>query len=113
MGAGMHVPRWKASAFQEACHEQGPLKPFALVAASNWWRRRELNSLPKLSAFQLPRASPLYFISTLHSAGAACAMVQFDFFRLDCYEQKLSRRSGFGYTRHSPYRLGRCGCAAT
>ena len=46
--------------------------------SQKWWRRRELNSLPKPSALQFPRASPLYFISTPSSAGAAWKVVQLD-----------------------------------
>ncbi len=60
-----------------------------------WWRRGELNSLPKLSALQLPRASPLYFISMPPSAGAAWAVIQFDLSSRVRYEQKLTQRSGF------------------
>lgn len=64
-----------------------------------------MNSLPKLSPLQLPRASPLYFFSTPPSAGAAWAGVQFDCFSSACYEQKLAKRFGFCYTHIDPYRL--------
>ena len=60
------------------------------LSRRDWWRRRELNPLPKPSASQLPRASPLYFISTPPSVGATCAVVQLDWFSSACYEQKLT-----------------------
>src|ERR1700722_20442123 len=64
--------------------------PLTINQSQDWWRRRELNPLPKPPACQLPRASPLHFISTPPSVGATCAVVQSDWFSSACYEQKLT-----------------------
>lgn len=78
-----------------------------------WWRRRELNPLPKPSPLQLPRASPLYLSRRRPLPGSADLAPSSVDFAVKDLEPGSVTLSGFGDALSQPYRTGLEGRAAS